>query len=340
MIHNGKRYCSLDYELKKQFNKKVVKLSLDGGFTCPTRDGSKGYGGCIFCSGKGSGEFAGIIDKDHRKYGKAVFQNDKYEKPFSNLKQQEITKFIESLQIKEQIQSQKQLLNDKWKDVKYIAYFQNFTNTYASKGYLVQLYEKALEDKDIVGLAIATRADCIDDEILQVLHHFNKKTFLFVEIGLQSIHEDTAKFIRRGYELEEFEKAVSKLYSIGIKTVVHTIVGLPNEDRKKILQTYKYLSKMDIWGIKIAQLNILKNTDLAKYYEENPFYIMDKDEYIDIVIDIIGLLRKDIVIHRLTGDGAKQDLIEPKWILNKRYVLNGIDKKLKEKNITQGENAE
>ena len=299
-MQKDKRYYTLNYALKKQFSQKIVKLSLDGGFTCPTRDGKIDTRGCIFCSQKGSGEFT-------------RFDND----------------------IQKQIQNQIKLISNKWQNCKYIAYFQNFSATYKSKDKLYSLYSKAISNKEIVGLAIATRADCLDDEVLEVLDYFKQKTFLFIELGLQSIHEDTANFIRRGYNLEIFEQSLQKLNSLNIKTVIHTIVGLPTENKEKMLKTYKYLNTKNIWGIKISQLNILKNTDLAKYYEKNPFYLMSADEYISFICDIIEHLRDDIVIHRLTGDGAKQELIMPKWILNKRYILNGIDKELKKRDTYQ-----
>ncbi|MGP1597564.1 TIGR01212 family radical SAM protein [Peptoanaerobacter stomatis] len=302
MIVNDKRYNNINFELKKHFSQKIIKLSLDGGFTCPTRDGKLDTRGCIFCSKKGSGEF---------------------------------TNFHTDIQI--QIDEQIKLLSNKWQNCKYIAYFQNFTNTYKNADELTKLYNFALTNPDVVGLSVATRADCLGDDVLKVLDYFNKHTYLFVELGLQSIHEDTANFIRRGYNLNTFENALTKLNELNIKTVVHTIVGLPTEDKNKIMQTYKYLNKKDIWGIKISQLNILKDTDLEIYYRKNPFYIMNADEYISFICDIIENLRDDIVIHRLTGDGAKDELIAPKWILNKRYVLNGIDKELKKRDTRQGD---
>ena len=188
-----------------------------------------------------------------------------------------------------------------------------------------------------MALDIATRPDCLGDDVVEVLDYFNKKTYLIVELGLQSIHEKSEKFIRRGYNIDVFEKALEDLSKLNIKTVVHTIVGLPTEDRDDMLATYKYLNKKNIHGVKIQQLNILKNTDLEKYYEKNKFNLMTADEYVDFVCDIIQLLRGDIVIHRLTGDGAKEELIEPRWILNKRYVLNAIDKVMRQRNAYQGD---
>jgi len=312
---DNKRYNTFNNELKRHFKQKVVKLSLDGGFTCPTRDNTKGSGGCIFCSQRGSGEFAGLFENIDAN------ADDKLEK----------------INLDAQIKNQISLLSKKWNDVKYIAYFQNYTNTYEKPSYLNTLYQKALSVKDVVGLDIATRPDCLGDDVLEVLDYYNKKTYLIVELGLQSIHEKSEKFIRRGYDITVFEEAVEKLRKLNIQTVVHTIVGLPTEDKDDILQTYRYLNNVDIQGVKIQQLNILKNTDLEKYYEKNKFSLMGADEYIEFVCDIIQILRDDIVIHRLTGDGAKDELIEPKWILNKRYVLNGIDKVMKQRNAHQGD---
>ena len=312
---DNKRYNTFNDELKRHFKQKVVKLSLDGGFTCPTRDNTKGSGGCIFCSQRGSGEFAGLFENIDAN------ADDKLEK----------------INLDAQIKNQISLLSKKWNDVKYIAYFQNYTNTYEKPSYLNTLYQKALSVKDVVGLDIATRPDCLGDDVLEVLDYYNKKTYLIVELGLQSIHEKSEKFIRRGYDITVFEEAVEKLRKLNIQTVVHTIVGLPTEDKEDMLQTYRYLNNVDIQGVKIQQLNILKNTDLEKYYEKNKFSLMGADEYIEFVCDIIQILRDDIVIHRLTGDGAKDELIEPKWILNKRYVLNGIDKVMKQRNAHQGD---
>lgn len=312
---DNKRYNTFNNELKRHFKQKVVKLSLDGGFTCPTRDNTKGSGGCIFCSQRGSGEFAGLFENIDAN------ADDKLEK----------------INLDAQIKNQISLLSKKWNDVKYIAYFQNYTNTYEKPSYLNTLYQKALSVKDVVGLDIATRPDCLGDDVLEVLDYYNKKTYLIVELGLQSIHEKSEKFIRRGYDITVFEEAVEKLRKLNIQTVVHTIVGLPTEDKEDMLQTYRYLNNVDIQGVKIQQLNILKNTDLENYYEKDKFSLMGADEYIEFVCDIIQILRDDIVIHRLTGDGAKDELIEPKWILNKRYVLNGIDKVMKQRNAHQGD---
>lgn len=296
-----KAYLSLNDVLKEEFHTKIIKLSLDGGFTCPNRDGTLGYRGCIFCTESGSGEFTakGLIHK--------------------------------------QMQEQIKLLSDKWKDGKYIAYFQNFTNTYKSVEELKQIYEEAMTFPDTVGLAIATRPDCLSEEVLDLLEEFSKRTYLWVELGLQSIHKKTEVFMRRGYPLSTFEKALSGLEQRGIRTVVHLILGFPGEDDEMVLQNIDYLNTKPIWGIKLHTLYIASNSDLGTYYTQNPFYIRSADEYIDLVIRALRRLRKDIVIHRLTGDGDKKHLIEPKWIMNKRYVLNTIHKKMREAGVIQGD---
>ena len=297
-----KRYHSLDYELKKVFGTKVIKLSVDGGFTCPTRDGFKGYGGCIFCSSRGSGEFSG--DR--------------------------------ALPIKSQLKNQISLLKEKWPEAKYIVYFQNFSNTYADIKTLKEKYDEALEFDNVVGLAIATRGDCLDEDVIKLLKTYNEKTFLWVEIGLQSIHKHSEEFIRRGYGLKSFDRAISALNQNNIRTVAHLILNLPNETKKHYIETLNYLVEKQIWGIKLHMLHILKNTDLESYYKIHPFDIMEPDAYISLICDLISIIPEEIVIHRLTGDGSKEDLIVPLWSANKRYILNGINKELAKRNLTQG----
>lgn len=296
-----KRYNSIDYKLKKRFGEKVFKVSIDAGFTCPNRDGTLSDKGCIFCSEKGSGEFAG----DRRK--------------------------TISGQIDEQIEFLK-----KGEDRKYIAYFQNFTNTYYEVEYLRKVYEEALSHKNIVGLAIATRADCLGDNVLGLLRELNEKTFLWVEVGLQSANDKSAIFINRGYNFEIFEDAQKKLYLNNIKLVVHIIVGLPCEAKDEIFRTIKKLNELHIWGIKIHMLYIVKNTSLYKYYFDNGFDIYTREEYVELVVTLIGILNKNIVVHRLTGDGEAEMLVEPRWSLDKRRVLNSINSMLKSKDIWQG----
>ena len=297
-----KRYNTLNNELRKEFGQKVMKLSLDGGFTCPNRDGTVGHKGCIFCSDEGSGEFAGS----------------------------------RSVSIRQQVEQQIDLLSKKWKSDKYIIYFQNFTNTYKSVDKLRQLYYEAINIEGVVGLAIATRPDCLDNDVLDLLAELNEKTYLWVELGLQSIHEESEKFIRRGYPLSTYDKAIEDLKSKGIKTVTHIIIGLPDETNDDILDTVKHVAKTNTWGIKLHSLYIQKATDLYDFYIKNPFNIRSMEEYIEILCDSLELLPKDMVVHRVTGDGKRSLLHEPKWSTNKLKVLTGIDRELKFRNSKQG----
>ncbi len=301
---NGDLYFSLNSYLKNKFECKVVKLSIDGGFSCPNRDGTIAYGGCIFCSENGSGEFAG----------------DKH------------------LSITQQMNDQMALLETKWPNSKYIAYFQNFTNTYDSAENLRKKYDEALSFPNVVGLAIATRPDCLNEDILSLLQEYNSKTFLWVELGLQSIHEKTAEFIRRGYPLKTFDKAMENLNRRRIKTVAHLILNLPGESFDDMRNSIEYVSNHGIWGLKLQMLNVLHSTDLAKSYLSDSFYLRTADEYIELVSNLLTYLPPNVVIHRITGDGKKENLIAPKWILNKRYVLNGIQKYMKENELYQSKN--
>ena len=297
-----KRYNTLNNELRKEFGEKVMKLSLDGGFTCPNRDGTVGHKGCIFCSDEGSGEFAG-------------------------------SRFVS---IKEQVEQQIDLLSKKWKSDKYIIYFQNFTNTYKSVDKLRELYYEAINIEGVVGLAIATRPDCLDKDVLDLLGELNEKTYLWVELGLQSIHEKSANFIRRGYPLSTYDKAIEDLKSKNIKTVSHIIIGLPGETNDDILDTVKHVSKTNTWGIKLHSLYIQKGTDLYDYYINNPFKIRSMEEYIEILCDSLEVLPKDMIIHRVTGDGKRSLLHEPRWSTNKLKVLTGIDQEMKLRKSHQG----
>lgn len=301
---SGDLYFSLNSYLKNKFGYKVVKLSIDGGFSCPNRDGKISYGGCIFCSDSGSGEFAG-----DRNYS--------------------ITK---------QMQDQVSLLETKWPNSKYIAYFQNFTNTYDSVENLRKKYDEALAFPNVVGIAIATRPDCLSEEVLKLLSEYNSKTFLWVELGLQSIHEKTANFIRRGYPLKTFDKAMANLNARKIKTVAHIILNLPGESFEDMKNSLEYVSNHGIWGLKLQMLNILKYTDLEKSYLSDSFYLRTADEYIELVSNLLTYLPPNIVIHRITGDGKKDNLIAPKWILNKRYILNGIQKYMRSNELYQSKN--
>lgn len=290
------KYYSLNKYLRNTFGCKVYKLSLDGGFTCPNRDGTIGTRGCIFCSKGGSGDFAE-----------------------SRL-----------LSITEQIEQGKKRVENKIKSGKYIAYFQAFTNTYAPVEALRKKFFEAMNHKDIVALSIATRPDCLGDDILALLDELNKIKPVFVELGLQTIHEKSAAYIRRGYPLSVYDDAVKKLKAIGINIVVHVILGLPNENKADMLETVSYVCNSGINGIKLQLLHILKNTDLADEYYRGNVKVLELDEYIDLVKACVEIIPKDIVIHRLTGDGAKKDLIAPLWSADKKNVLNKINKALQE----------
>lgn len=302
MNWNYKNYHTLDFELKKHFGEKTIKLSINGGFTCPNRNGQINTRGCIFCNEKGSGDFGGDVNKSINK------------------------------QIKEQVQ----FMSKKWISNTYIAYFQSFTNTYDSVENLKAKYDEAIENPMIKGLAIATRPDCINEEIASLLSEYNNKTYLWIELGLQTIHRESAKFIRRGYELDVFDKAISLLKKYNIKVVVHLILGLPGESHDDMLESVRYISKSQVWGIKLHLLHVLRNTDLENYFRTSNMKLMSFDEYINTVCDCLEIIPQDIVIHRLTGDGNKKDLIGPEWSLHKLKVLSGIDVELRRRNTYQG----
>lgn len=304
MDWNKKPYHSLDYEMKKRFGVKVYKIALDGGMTCPNRDGTLGSRGCIFCSAGGSGDFAAP------------------------------RRLSATEQIKEAAGRIRHKLNS---DGPYIAYFQSYTNTYAPVGYLEELFTEAIHHPDVRVLSVATRPDCLPDEVLDLLGRLNQIKPVWVELGLQTIHQDTASLIRRGYELSCFEDALSRLRSRGLEVIVHAILGLPGEDRNRMLQTVSYLAQQDIQGIKLQLLHVLKGTDLADLYFEDGFPVMSLEAYVELVIDCIALLPPRVVIHRITGDGPKNLLIAPLWSANKRLVLNTITRRLKERGITQGD---
>lgn len=297
-----KRYYSLDYYIKETFGEKLYKIALDGGMSCPNRDGKLGTGGCIFCSAGGSGDFAGN----------------------------------RNVSIKEQLEQGKELICRKHTGSSYIAYFQAYTNTYAPVDYLEKIFTEAIEEPDVKVLSIATRPDCLSPEILELLKNLNHKKPVWVELGLQTIHKTSSDFIRRGYELDVFEKAVYDLKRIGISIIVHTILCLPNETEKEMLETIEYLNELPIDGIKLQLLHILKHTDLAKYYEASPFFLPTMEEYLEILGKLVCHIRPDIVIHRLTGDGPKNLLIAPLWTGNKRLVLNSMQKYFKDADIWQG----
>lgn len=304
----------LNSYLKNRFEKKIYKISLDAGMTCPNRDGTIDTRGCIFCSEGGSGDFAASC----------------------------------SLSITEQINTGKTLVSKKIKNEdntgQYIAYFQAYTNTYAPIDRLRTIYMEAATNKDIVAISIATRPDCIDAQIMDLIYEIHQIKPVFIELGLQTSNEESASFIRRGYTNKIFEDAINlitkyndKLHSSNpIHIVVHTIIGLPNEDYPVMLETIKYINQFPIHGIKLQLLHILTNTDLAKEYEKNPFKVLSLEEYTDILIKLLENLREDIVIHRMTGDGPKNILIAPEWSKNKRNVLNYINKQLTLRDTVQG----
>ncbi len=289
-------YLSFNKYLKDKFGQKVYKISLDGGFTCPNRDGKIDTRGCIFCSKGGSGDFAQS----------------------------------RNLSITEQIESGKKRVEKKIKSGKYIAYFQAFTNTYAPVEILRAKYSEAINHPDIVALSIATRPDCLGDDVIALLDEMNKVKPIFVELGLQTIHSDSAKYIRRGYSLEVYNEAVKKLKSIGVNIVVHIILGLPNESEEDMLESVKYVCQSEIDGIKLQLLHIIAGTDLAKDYEKGLFKTLEFEEYVELIAKCVAIIPKNIVIHRLTGDGAKKDLIAPLWSADKKRVLNAINKKLEQ----------
>ena len=303
---DNKRYHTLNYHYKEKYHCKVIKVSLNAGFTCPNIDGKVGYGGCIYCSKSGSGDFGGDITKS----------------------------------LSEQFDEIKETLSKKWPSGKYIAYFQAHTNTYAPLSILKEKYESVLKKDNVIGIAIATRPDAIEDEVLDYLEELNKNTDVTVELGLQTIHEDTAKLINRCHSLNQFEEMVKKLRMRNIEVVVHIINGLPYETKEMMIETVKYLNHLDINGIKIHMLNIVKDTPLATLYQEKKFKVLSKEEYIDIVIQQLEYLRPEIVIHRITSDPDPKNLIEPAWLIKKFCVLNDIDKEMKKRNTYQGKKLE
>lgn len=299
---DNKRYHTLNYYLKNRFNSKVFKVSLNAGFTCPNIDGTKGYGGCIYCSKSGSGEHGGNPNKDLT------------------------TQFYEV----------KDVIEKKWPNSRYIAYFQARTNTYAPLEVLKSKYEEVLKIDNVIGLFIATRCDAITEDTLDYLEELNKRTYLTIELGLQTIHEKTSKLINRGHTLEEFDSMVKKLRDRNIDVVVHIINGLPYETEDMMLDTVKHLNTLDIQGIKIHMLNIVKDTALEKLYKQTGFHLLTKDEYIDIVIKQLELLNEDIVIHRITSDPDPKNLVAPNFLVKKFCLLNDIDKEMKKRDTYQG----
>lgn len=296
-IYGDQYFNSIGNFLKNRFGCKVIKLSLDAGFTCPNRDGTKGVGGCIFCSADGSGDFASDIP------------------------------------------GQIALLSKKWPSGKYIAYFQSHTNTYAPVEVLREKYEQALAYPDVIGIAIATRPDCLSPEILDLLSELNKKTFLWVELGLQTIHDRTADLINRCYPLSVFDEAMEALDRLKIKTVVHLILGLPGESREDMLDSLRYVCDKRVFGIKLHLMNVLKGTRLADFYPDR-IHIPKKEEYINLVVDALEIIPPEITIHRVTADAPRHLLLAPEWGYEKRSILNGIQKEFKLRGSYQGKGLE
>jgi len=298
---DNKRYKTLNYFLRSKFGEKVFKISLDAGFTCPNRDGRIGTGGCIFCSSRGSGDFAGTC---------------------SDLVQQ--------------FEETKQMMRKKWKKGKYIAYFQAYTNTYADIDTLREKYYSVLNLEDVVGIAIATRPDCLSAEVLDLLEEIAKEKYLWVELGLQTIHSHTAEIINRGYSLETYIEAVQNLKKRNIEVVTHVILGLPGEGREEMLQTVEFVANTGTQGMKLHLLHLVKDTKLVELYEKGRLRVMDLEEYADLVVDCIEHIPQDMVIHRITGDGPRETLIAPLWSLKKWEVINTIEHQLMDRDTWQG----
>lgn len=284
---------------KQLFGKKVYKISLNAGLTCPNRDGSCGTRGCIFCSAGGSGEFAADCDKD----------------------------------ITAQIADAKQLIAKKFKGNKFIAYFGSFTNTYASVSYLEKIFTECITDNSVVALSIATRPDCLGDDIIDLISRLNNLKPVWVELGLQTIHEDTARYIRRGYSLSVYDEAMERLKQIGVHIITHVILGLPGETPEQMLSTVDYAVKKGTNGIKLQLLHILKGTDLYKEYINGKVSVMSREEYIDILIKSLKIIPENVVVHRLTGDGPKSILAAPLWSADKKSVINAINKAITDNNL-------
>lgn len=301
-LWGDKRYHSLNYHFRKQFGQKVFKVMLDAGFTCPNRDGTIATGGCTFCSARGSGDFAGLRKDDLKKQFRDVAER----------------------------------MHRKWPNAKYIGYFQAFTNTYAPVDELRACYETILEEENVVGLSIATRPDCLPDDVVDYLAELNERTSLWVELGLQTVHESTAQLINRAHDYRTFVEGVEKLRAHRIPVCAHIILGLPGETEEMMMETAQAVASLPIQGIKIHLLHLLRKTPLVKLWEQGGLRFLSQETYTRLVVDILEILPPDMVIHRLTGDGPRDLLIGPLWSLNKWDVLNGIDKELKRRDSWQG----
>lgn len=297
-------YYSLNEYLKNTFGEKVYKISLNGGMTCPNRDGTLDNRGCIFCSKGGSGEFSADA----------------------------------LLPISEQLEQAKRRIREKTDCKRFIAYFQPFTNTYAEAEYLRRIFTEAIEPEDIAALSIATRPDCLGEDVLALLSELNQIKPVWVELGLQTIHEKTAEYIRRSYPLEKFDCAAKRLRELGINVITHLIIGLPGESREMLLDSVRYAGERSN-GVKLQLLHVLKDTDLCSDYLAGKFDVLSIEEYIELLCDCVEALPKNVVIHRLTGDGDKRLLVAPMWSADKKRVLNAINKAFRERNVTQGRNS-
>lgn len=299
---DNKRYHTWNYYLRNTFGEKVFKVSINAGFTCPNIDGKVSFGGCTYCSKEGSGDFAG--------------------NPKDNLIKQfdDIT----------------QMMHKKWPNAKYIGYFQAFTNTYAPVDVLREKYETILNLDDVIGLSISTRPDCLEDDVVEYLSELNERTNLWVELGLQTIHDSTSKLINRGHDYDEFLKGLEKLKAKNIKVIVHIINGLPGEDYNMMMETAKAVANMGVDGIKIHLLHVIKDTPMEKMLQKGMLTLMNQEEYINLVCDQLEILPETMIVHRLTGDGKRDELVGPLWSLKKWEVLNAIDDELKKRNSYQG----
>ncbi|MFC0523956.1 TIGR01212 family radical SAM protein [Pontibacillus salicampi] len=297
-----KRYHSWNYHLKNTFGHKVFKVALDGGFDCPNRDGTVAYGGCTFCSAAGSGDFAGDRAED----------------------------------LAVQFHKQRDKMHGKWKEGHYIAYFQAFTNTHAPVEVLKEKYEQVLQQEGVIGLSIGTRPDCLPDDVVEYLAELNKRTYLWVELGLQTIHEVTAAKINRAHNFQTYVEGVEKLRKHGIRVCSHLINGLPGETYEMMLESARAVSELDVQGIKIHLLHLLKGTPMVKQYEKGELSFLTKDNYIQLVVDQLETLPPEMIVHRITGDGPTDLLIGPMWSMNKWDVLNSIDEELVNRNSYQG----
>jgi len=302
LLWGDKRFHTWNYHLRQMFQEKVFKVPLDGGFTCPNRDGNVAIGGCTFCSARGSGDFAG----DRR------------------------------MDLVKQFHDVKGRMHAKWPDAKYIGYFQAFTNTYAPVAELREMYEVILQQEGVVGLSLATRPDCLPDDVVEYLAELNERTYLWVELGLQTIHEHTAQLVNRGHDFSCYLDAVAKLRKHNIRICAHIIYGLPGETHADMMATAQAVAGLDVQGIKIHLLHLLRKTPMVKQYEQGLLQLLSREEYTKLVVDTLEILPPEMIVHRVTGDGPRDLLIGPLWSRNKWEVLNGIDAELVRRETWQG----